>query len=103
MYALAHRLLFDSITSKALNFIQTTCNIHMITARVFGTFGILHEPVGNLYYDCFMGNWSQVIKTPEFEKFFNELEGDSTQYIHISKKFRNMVRSREESLAKTKK
>lgn len=34
IYALAHRLLFDSITSKALTFLKATCNIHMNTARV---------------------------------------------------------------------
>jgi len=63
MYALAHRLLFDSITSKALSFLTTTCNIQMITASVFGSFGSLHEAVGRVYYNYFMENWSQVINT----------------------------------------
>jgi hypothetical protein len=103
MYALAHRLLLDSITSKALAFIRTTCNIHMITTCVFGTFGSLYGDVGKLYYDFFMSNWSLVIKTPEFENFFAELEENPTEHIRVSNKFRDMVRIREESLAKGKK
>jgi hypothetical protein len=103
MYALAHRLLFDSITSKALNFIKTTCNIQMITACVFGSFGSIHEVVGRVYHNYFMANWSEVIKTPEFEKFFGELEEDSANHIHINRQFRDMVRAREESLARSRK
>jgi len=103
IYALAHRLLFDSITSKALDFLKTTCNIHTITDCVFGSFGTLYEAVGRVYYNYFMANWSQVIKTPEFEKFFDELEGDSVEYVRVNSKFRDMVRSRDESLARGKK
>lgn len=103
MYALAHRLLFTSITPKALGFIQTTCDIHNITAGVFGSFGKFYEPVGRIYYNYFMENWSQVIQAPDFEKFFSELEEDPAQYIHVNKRFRNMVRCHEDSLAKSKK
>jgi hypothetical protein len=103
MYALAHRLLFDSITSKALDFIQTTCNIKMVTACVFGSFGSIYQVVGRVYYNYFMTNWSEVIKTPEFENFFGELEEDSAEYIRINRQFRDMVRAREESLARSRK
>jgi hypothetical protein len=103
MYALAHRLLFDSITSKALVYLQTTCNIHKITACVFGSFGTLHEAVGTIYYNYFMGNWSQVIKTPEFEKVFDKLKEDPAEYIRVNSKFRDMVRTREEYLSRQKK
>lgn len=103
MYALSHRLLFSSITLKALDFLQSTCDIHMITSCVFGSFGTLHENVGIVYYKYFMENWSQVIKTPEFEKYFEELEPDSVEYKRVNRKFRDMVRSREESLVKGKK
>lgn len=75
----------------------------LITSCVFGSFGILHENVGKVYYKYFMENWSQVIKTAEFEKYFEELEPDSAEYKRVNRKFRDMVRSREESLSRGKK
>lgn len=103
MYALAHRLLFHSITSKALTFIRSTCNNHMITSSVFGSFGSIHSAVGKIYDDYFMANWNEVIKTPEFENYFQELEEDSAEFAYANKKFRSMVRRHEQSLSVMKK
>jgi hypothetical protein len=94
MYALSHRLLFDSVTSKAQQFLQTTCTIQNITAREFGSFAQLYAPIGAIYHDFFMRDWDNVVKTKEFEQFFAELEEGSADYVRVHTKLRGMIRDR---------
>ena len=93
IYAIAHRLMLESLTSKALSFIEHTCTSQNITSRSFGTFALTHEPVGEVYDAFFMKNWDNIIQTEEFEEFFKEMENDPEEYIRVNTKLREMIRS----------
>ena len=90
IYEIAHRLLLDSLTSKALHFLKSTCTPHNITARVFGSFASLHDDVGKLYNSYLMENWNQIVRTSEFKEFLSDLEEDSMEYIQL----RSMMHTR---------
>jgi len=94
IYALSHRLLLDSLSSKALHFLESTCTAHNITARVFGSFCSVYDEVGKLYHNYFMKNWNRIIQTPEFEGFLRTLNEDSTDYFQL----RKMMRSRKQQM-----
>jgi hypothetical protein len=47
-YALAHRLLLEGLTEKALEFLTETCTIENITARALGKFGETFGEVGEV-------------------------------------------------------
>ena len=97
IYAIAHRLILDSLTSKAIHFLKSTCTIQNITERSFGKFVSVHESVGEVYDKYFMENWDEVIQSTEFEEFFKALEKDSKEYIRANSKLRKMMRSRTET------
>lgn len=94
VYAIAHRLMLDSLASKAVKFLEHTCTSRNITSRSFGIFALSHEPVEEVYDDFFMENWDEVIQTKEFEEFFKEMENDPEEYVRINNKLRDMIRSR---------
>ena len=94
VYAIAHRLMLDSLASKAIKFLDHTCTSRNITSRSFGTFALSHEPVEEVYDAFFMENWDEVIQTKEFEEFFKEMENDPEEYVRINNKLRDMIRGR---------
>lgn len=98
IYAIADRLLLDSLMSKALHFLESTCSLQNITARAFGPFSASHDAVERLYDNYFIENWNKVIQTVEFESFFTDLEHDATEYIRVNTKLRMMMRSRKRKL-----
>jgi len=95
IYAIAHRLMLDSLTVKALHFLQASCTLQNITARAFGKFGATHEVVGEMYDNYFMKNWDEIVETNEFEEFFLEMEKDPEEYIRVNTKLREMIRNHE--------
>ena len=94
IYAIAHRLMLDKVTSKALHFLRSTSTVRNITARKFGKFGSVHQAVGNVYHNYFMQNWDEVIRTEEFEKYFLELEDNPEECIRANSTLRRLMRSR---------
>jgi hypothetical protein len=99
MYMLSHRLLCDSVTTKAQQFLAYSCTLRNITAREFSSFAMLYTEVGNLYHKSFMNNWDEVVQSKEFEQYFEEdLEEDTEDYTRAHRKLRLIIRER----AKTK-
>jgi hypothetical protein len=94
IYAIAHRLMLDSLTVKALHFLESSCTPQNITARAFGKFGITHEVVGDVYDEYFMKHWDEVIQTKEFEGFFQAAENDAAESVRVNAKLRDMIRNR---------
>jgi hypothetical protein len=94
VYAIAHRLMLDSLMAKALHFLESTSNVRNITARTFGGFGAIHEEVGKLYDEVFVGLWSLVKHSSDFEDFFAELDEDSAESKRANTKFRVMTANR---------
>jgi hypothetical protein len=92
IYAIANYLLLESLTSKALHFLESTCKPTNITARTFGPFGAVHDAVGELYDAYFMENCKRVMATSEFDEFFADLEVDSVEYKRANTKFREMIK-----------
>jgi hypothetical protein len=100
IYAIAHRLLLDKVTAKALHSLRSTCTVRNITARKFGKFASLHQAVGNVYHHYFMQNWEEVIRTDEFEEYFLELEDNPEECIRVNSTLRQMMRSRQVASSK---
>ena len=50
IYAIAHRLMLDKVTAKALHFLRSACTVRNITTRKFGKFASVHQAVGNVYH-----------------------------------------------------
>jgi hypothetical protein len=94
IYAIAHRLMLDSLVPKAIKFLDHTCTSRNITSRLFGTVATSYELVVEAYDAFFMKNWDAVIQTKEFEEFFKEMENDPEEYIRVNTKLREMIRSR---------
>lgn len=94
IYAIAHRLMLESLTIKALHFLESSCTLQNITARSFGKFGVTYEVVGEVYNEYFMRHWDEVIQTQEFEDFFQEAEKDASECIRVNTKLRDMIRNR---------
>ena len=92
IYAIADRLMEDSLMSKALHFLDSTCNAHNITSRTFGKFGRDYKDVGRVYDNFFMENWVQAQDTTEFEEFFSDLEDESLEHrTQANSKYRKMT------------
>jgi hypothetical protein len=94
VYAIADRLLLEPLASKALHFLESTCNARNITARAFGKFGYLHDAIGQMYDAFFMDHWDLVKQTNQFDEFFQELEEDNPEYVRANTKFRKMIKNR---------
>ena len=94
IYAIAHRLMVESLEKKALHFLQSTCTIQNITSRTFGTFAAGHKDPTKLYDAFFLEHWDEVKHLPEFEKFFVGLEDDPSEYVRVNTKFRHMMGAR---------
>lgn len=93
IYELAHRLCLESLQSKALGFLQRSCNIRNITSRVFGEFASVYAEAGKIYDDYFRKHWEQVRETGEFKQHFSEMEQqyESKEINQIFTKFRQLM------------
>lgn len=94
IYAIAHRLLIESLLEKSLKFLADTCSLQNITARAFGKVAAIYEAIGKTYQAYLLGHWNQVIKDPSFEQFFSEIEEDPKESQRVNVLLRELVRSR---------
>jgi len=95
IYAIAHRLLIDSLLAKSLKFIKDTCSPQNITGRAFGK--VAATDIGKTYTEYLLDHWNEVIKDPSFEEFFAEIEGDQKESQRVNALLRGIVRSRAET------
>lgn len=93
VYATARRLLLEHLSKKAFHFLQSTCDVKNITRRVFSAFAAAHEEVGRFYDEWFSEHWNEIKVTPEFDEFFEEMEGNCEEFIRVNNKFRKMIKA----------
>jgi hypothetical protein len=94
VYAIAHRLMLDSLADKAMKFIDMSSTPENITARAFGKFASIHEPIAKIYDNYFFENWDEVLESREFDEYFENLEEDSVEYVRVNTKLRKMIQLR---------
>lgn len=92
VYALAHRLMIDSLEHKAAHFLKATTNVENISQRTFAKFALEHQAMGTWYDEYFLVRWEEVKSGGEFEKVFDRLEEDVDEYVRVSIKFRHMIK-----------
>lgn len=92
IYAIADRLLLNSLTEKALHFLESTCTLANITSRAFGSFANLYPPVEHVYRQYFMNHWKEIVRMQEFVAFFKGLEDDPAEYIRVNAKLHEVLR-----------
>jgi hypothetical protein len=93
IYAMADRLLLDDLKKKAFDFLELTCTVENITARLFGRFAMLYKEVGNMYAEYYHKNWNQVKHGPMHKAFFEKRgsEGDATEIIEVFRRYREVM------------
>ena len=93
IYSLAHRLDIESLKSKALGFLNRSCNTKNITSRVFSEFASVYEEVGGLYENYFRKHWEEVRESAEFKHYFLTMdqEDDPKEINRTFRRFRELV------------
>jgi hypothetical protein len=92
IYAMADRLLLDELKAKAFDFLDRTCTVENITARIFSKFSMLYKEIGDIYVTYFCNNWEQVKTAKAYEEFFVEKEeADTNDFIEFFRRYRVLM------------
>lgn len=94
LYAIAHRLLLDSLCKKVQHYLNSTCTLENISARLFGRFAATYPEMEKAYDRYFLRNWDQVMLGSGLELYFKDLEEDPAEYIRASIKLRSLIRKK---------
>jgi len=91
VYAIAHRLMIDSLKEKAAHFLKATTNLGNISQRTFSRFALEHEALGAWYDEYFLEKWEDIKVREEFQGLFKDLADDMEEFVRVSTKFRQMI------------
>lgn len=89
IYEAADQFLLPRLKDKAQKFLDHTCDIQNITARVFGEFSRKHELLNLIYSYFFRSHLPLIVQTIEFHDYFNRLEGCDADQANA--RFRKLV------------
>jgi hypothetical protein len=93
IYAIADRMLLDTLQEKVLDFLVFCRTAEDITAHLFSQFAFLYPLVAKRYATFFKKNWSLVKNTAEFDEFFKEnLQEDADEILRVNERFRELMK-----------
>jgi hypothetical protein len=79
IYALADKMLLQSLKDKALDFLKETCTVENIISRLFSKFARSHADVEAVYMAYFMSQWAEVKNHPSYTEYKKQLEEASRE------------------------